>query len=42
MGLLKIVGLLNVVIAHQVGGNLRQSVADLIKGVIGQSHPSKL
>lgn len=42
MGLLKIVGLLNVVISHQVGGNLCQSVAHLIKGVIGQSHPSKL
>lgn len=42
MSLPKIVGFLNVVIAQQVGGNLGQSVAYLINGVIGQRYTSKL
>lgn len=42
ISLLKIVGLLNVVISHQIRGNLCQSITHFIKGVIWQSHSSKL
>lgn len=42
ISLLKVVGLLNLVISHQIRGNLSQSITHFFKGVIWQSHSCKL
>lgn len=40
--LLKVVGLFNIIISHQIWGNICQSITHSIKSVIGQCHSSKL
>lgn len=42
ISLLKVVGLLNVVMLHQIWGYLIQSVTHFIKSIIGQGHSSQL
>lgn len=42
ISLLKVVGLLDVVILHQIWGNLIQSITHFLNSIIGQSHSSKL
>lgn len=42
VGLFEVVGLLHVVVANQVGGDLGQPGPDLIQGVVGQGDPGQL